>query len=69
MVSHDLAVLSRMCSRIIIMTEGRIVEEGPAEAVLFHPQEDYTKTLIESVLALDENAFETKKAPERNSHA
>ncbi|MBR3277187.1 MAG: ABC transporter ATP-binding protein [Eubacterium sp.] len=62
MVSHDLAVLSRMCSRIIVMTEGRIVEEGPAEAVLFNPQEEYTKTLVESVLALDPDAFTPKKA-------
>ena len=54
--------MSRMCSRIIVMTEGRIVEEGPAEAVLFNPQEEYTKTLVESVLALDPDAFTPKKA-------
>lgn len=52
-VSHDLAVVGKVCDRILVMREGKILEEGPTKELLLHPQEDYTKQLLESVLEVD----------------
>lgn len=45
-ISHDIAVVNHMCSRIAVMREGRIVEEGPAERVLSSPEHEYTAKLV-----------------------
>jgi peptide/nickel transport system ATP-binding protein len=48
-VSHDLAVLRAVSHHIAIMERGRIVESGPADAVITHPQAVATKALIAAV--------------------
>lgn len=48
-ISHDLAVIEELADRIAVMQTGRLVESGPAEAVLNRPSEDYTARLIASV--------------------
>jgi oligopeptide/dipeptide ABC transporter ATP-binding protein len=48
-VSHDLAVVARMCDRIAVMYAGQIVEEGPAAEVLASPRMPYSIGLMESV--------------------
>jgi oligopeptide/dipeptide ABC transporter ATP-binding protein len=48
-VSHDLAVVARMCDRIAVMYAGQIVEEGPATEVLGNPRMPYSIGLMESV--------------------
>jgi peptide/nickel transport system ATP-binding protein len=48
-ISHDLSVVRYISDRIIVMKEGRIVEQGLAEAVYFNPQHEYTKRLIDSI--------------------
>jgi peptide/nickel transport system ATP-binding protein len=48
-VSHDLAVVAQVADRIAVMYAGRIVEEGPAEAVLSQPRHPYTRGLIASI--------------------
>ncbi|MCW2642497.1 MAG: transporter ATP-binding protein [Dactylosporangium sp.] len=48
-VSHDLAVVSRLADRVAVMREGRIVEEGPTAAVLRDPQHPYTRSLLAAV--------------------
>ena len=48
-VSHDLAVVASIASRIAVMYAGRIVEDGPAEAVIRAPRHPYTLGLISSV--------------------
>lgn len=50
-VSHDLAVVSRLCSRVYVMKDGRIIEEGDASRVIASPEHDYTKRLIASLPA------------------
>jgi oligopeptide/dipeptide ABC transporter ATP-binding protein len=48
-ISHDVAVIRYMCSRVLVMYLGRIVEEGPAEAVFRSPQHPYTQALLAAV--------------------
>ncbi len=45
-ISHDLAVVSQVCSRVLVMLEGRVVERGPIERVLRDPQHPYTRGLV-----------------------
>ncbi len=49
LVSHDLAVIGSVCDRIIVMKDGRIVEEGPSLEILTNPREAYTKLLLAAV--------------------
>ena len=53
-VSHDLAVVGEVCSRILVMSDGRIVESGPAPTVLTAPEHPYTRMLLASVLTVPE---------------
>jgi peptide/nickel transport system ATP-binding protein len=48
-VSHDLNVVRLLCSRVLVMNQGRIVEEGPSEVLLSNPRDPYTRALIEAV--------------------
>lgn len=45
-ITHDLAVVERLCEQIVVMQGGRIVEAGPRERVLADPRQDYTRRLI-----------------------
>ncbi|MCT9871594.1 dipeptide ABC transporter ATP-binding protein [Paenarthrobacter aurescens] len=47
-VTHDLAVVSRLCSELIVMHQGRIVEQGPTARILEDPGDGYTRNLIAS---------------------
>jgi peptide/nickel transport system ATP-binding protein len=49
LISHSLPVVAQLAGRIAVMREGRIVEIGAAERVLWAPREDYTKSLIAAV--------------------
>jgi peptide/nickel transport system ATP-binding protein len=45
-ISHDLAVVSRLAERVLVMRRGRVVEEGPAAAIFRDPRHPYTQALI-----------------------
>ena len=45
-ISHDINVVYRMCDRIMVMQEGRIIEIGDTEEVFNNPKEEYTKQLL-----------------------
>ncbi len=47
-VTHDLSVASGFCHRVIVLDQGRIVEEGPGAALLEHPRAAITRTLVEA---------------------
>ena len=48
-VSHDLSVVERVADRIAVMRDGKILESGPAEQVIRHPEEAYTRQLLDAV--------------------
>ena len=48
-VTHDLAVARLMGDRVVVMTQGTIVESGEADAVIRHPEHEYTRSLLASV--------------------
>lgn len=45
-ISHDINVVYQMCSRIMVMKDGRIIEIGETEEIFRNPREDYTKQLL-----------------------
>lgn len=48
-ISHDMAVVAHMCDCIAVMQEGRIVESGDRDQVLFEPRHAYTQRLLDAV--------------------
>lgn len=45
MISHDLSVLASTCERIVVMQQGRIVEQGPSHRVMTAPEHPHTRAL------------------------
>ena len=48
-ISHDLSVVRRLCSRVLVMYKGRVVETGDVNEVFDHPKEEYTRHLISAI--------------------
>ena len=47
-ITHDLRVAAQICDDVAVMQHGRIVEQGPAAQVLTHPQQAYTRALLDA---------------------
>ena len=52
-ISHDLGVVEQVADRVVVMNEGRIVEEGTRDAIFGHPKDPYTRRLLSAVPALE----------------
>ena len=50
LICHDLALVQRLCDTVLVLQHGKAVEYGETQQVLLHPQQEYTKRLIASVL-------------------
>lgn len=48
-ISHNLRVVKELCSRVLVMKEGKIIETGTAEDVFQDPKEEYTKELVAAI--------------------
>ena len=53
LVTHNLAVVASLCTRVIVMYAGRIVEQGPIRQILKSPQHPYTWSLLRAMPRLD----------------
>ena len=60
LISHDLAVVSGMCERLIVMYGGRIVESGGTAAVLARPRHRYTQGLVATSAAISLDSDRTR---------
>lgn len=49
-VSHDIKLLSKICERIIVLKNGKIVEKNTTEEILKNPQDEYTKLLVRAAM-------------------
>jgi peptide/nickel transport system ATP-binding protein len=54
-ISHDLSVVRHLCSRVMVLHQGEIVESGPINEVFENPQHAYTRTLLSAVPPDDAN--------------
>jgi peptide/nickel transport system ATP-binding protein len=54
LVSHDLAVVSRVADQVFVMRDGQVVESGPASSVLSDPSAEYTRELLSAVPVIGE---------------
>ncbi len=52
-ISHDLRVVHALSHRVLVMKDGKCVEQGSASSVFNNPQQDYTKTLLAAALNLE----------------
>jgi microcin C transport system ATP-binding protein len=52
-ISHDLKVVAALASRLIVMRNGKVVEEGTAAEVFAHPKSDYTRALFAAAFNLE----------------
>ena len=64
-ICHNLALVQSFCDRVLVMYEGRIVEEGTPDEVIRTPRSAYTRQLVEAVFEVPqmEEAEEMKKEP------
>lgn len=60
MISHDLNVIKQLCERVLVMKDGRVLEEGTVEALFQNPKEEYTKKLV----GFSKSVFEDLKRQE-----
>lgn len=51
-ITHDLNIVKVFCDRVIVMKDGRIVEEGKTDEVAANPKEEYTKMLFEANISI-----------------
>jgi len=49
LVTHNFGIINGIADRVAVMFRGRVVEEGPTEAVLKNPQHPYTRALIDCI--------------------
>jgi microcin C transport system ATP-binding protein len=52
-ISHDLKVVRALSHRVVVMQNGKVVEEGPAEEIFARPREAYTQALLAAALNLE----------------
>jgi peptide/nickel transport system ATP-binding protein len=53
LISHDLAVVSRVADDVLVMHHGRVVEHGSVDEVIHNPEHDYTRKLVAAVPGRD----------------
>ena len=52
-ITHDLGIAKNFCNRLLVMNDGKIIEEGDSAAVFSNPKTNVTKALVNSSLNLN----------------
>ena len=63
LITHDLPVVASVAERVIVLKDGTMVEQGPAQQVFEEPSEKYTRALVESVPPMSRSAEIPPKHP------
>ncbi|HAD11758.1 MAG TPA: ABC transporter ATP-binding protein [Saprospirales bacterium] len=63
-ISHDLGVISEICDRVLVMHQGKIVEEGPVKQILKNPAHPYTKGLVACRPSLKQKLWRLPTVPD-----
>ena len=50
LICHDLALVQHLCDRVIVMYQGKIMEDGDPDTIINFPKNDYTKMLVEAAM-------------------
>lgn len=53
LITHNMAVVASLCTRVIVMYAGRVVESGPVDTLFYDPQHPYTWLLLRSIPRVD----------------
>jgi peptide/nickel transport system ATP-binding protein len=69
LISHDLAVVSRLADRVAVMRDGRVLEDGAVADVLTHPSHPYTRALLDAVPTAHRKGTRLASVPPRPVHA
>ncbi len=66
LISHDLAMVGEYCDRVGVMYQGKMVESGDVKSILYHPQHEYTQSLLQAawqLQAVTAKDAQTQQAP------
>ncbi|MFJ5985185.1 ABC transporter ATP-binding protein [Lentzea sp. NPDC092896] len=64
LITHDMGVVADLADRVVVMNAGRVVETGPVRQVFEQPAQEYTRTLLDSVLRLDSRELAAREPEE-----
>ncbi len=56
LITHNLGVVAEMCDTVVVMYLGRVVEEGPVDAIFHAPRHPYTQALLRSIPSIKSTA-------------
>ena len=62
-ITHDLTLTNYMCDRVLVMHDGKIIEEGSAHAIFKQPQQAYTRQLVAAIPKVDQPPARHKISP------
>ncbi len=60
-ISHNMQVVRKLCTRVIVLHRGKLEEQGSVEDIFYHPQTPYTQQLIRSIPTRDRHLRDTIK--------
>ena len=63
LITHDLPVVASVAERVIVLRDGKMIEQGPAQQVFEDPSEPYTRALVDSVPPMSRSAEVPPKHP------
>ncbi len=48
-ICHNLALVQMFCDKVLVLSEGKVVESGTPDDIINHPKDPYTRMLVEAV--------------------